>query len=150
MNEQLYSSWFSRDYVQQCTTYWLSAAGWLLSPLMRCPKQRSDEATSGMPYLTYHDSKLWNKQSWRQTLMPFNVYSLITTSLLFVVLCCLVSSCHFYFKKTTRASLHVHKHRIFNSQFYSQFNCMTLSWWPCHKIVSVTLHHITLHIIHKL
>ena len=23
-------------------------------------------------------------------------------------------------------------------QKWSQFNCMTLSWWPCHKIVSVT------------
>ena len=27
-------------------------------------------------------------------------------------------------------------------QKWSQFNCMTLSWWPCHKIVSVTLHYI--------
>ena len=25
---------------------------------------------------------------------------------------------------------------------YSQFNCMTLSWWPCHEIVSFTLHYI--------
>ena len=25
---------------------------------------------------------------------------------------------------------------------WSQFNCMTLSWWPCHEIVSFTLHYI--------
>ena len=31
-------------------------------------------------------------------------------------------------------------------QKWSQFNCMTLSWWPRHEIVSVTLHYITLFI----
>ena len=29
-------------------------------------------------------------------------------------------------------------------QKWSQFNCMTLSWWPRHEILSVTLHYITL------
>ena len=29
------------------------------------------------------------------------------------------------------------------------FNCMTLSGWPCHEIISVTLHHSTLHVLNK-
>ena len=31
--------------------------------------------------------------------------------------------------------------------YISQFNCMTLSWWPCHKIVSVTFTHLHLHLL---
>ena len=32
-----------------------------------------------------------------------------------------------------------------NCEQKSQFNCMTLSWWPRHKPVSVTSHYITLY-----
>ena len=32
-------------------------------------------------------------------------------------------------------------------QKYSLFNCMILSWWPCHEIVSFTLHYISLEML---
>ena len=31
--------------------------------------------------------------------------------------------------------------------YISQFNCMTPSWWPCHKIVSVAFTHLHLHLL---